>query len=143
MQISLFLLDSFAVLYVQISLLEKSRGAHLTTGQHFSSGLRTKSLQTSKSTSSINYIFLSDELDHTFEGKTKQSCRLTREVDVVLKYLKEQCGVKHIGVVGFCWGGVATHYLALQYQEIKAGVSVYGNPFVVSSWMVKDTRNMW
>uniref|UniRef100_A0A8C2CIY3 Carboxymethylenebutenolidase homolog n=1 Tax=Cyprinus carpio TaxID=7962 RepID=A0A8C2CIY3_CYPCA len=76
------------------------RGAHLTTGQHFSSGLRTKSLQTSKSKSSINFIFLSDELDHT-------------EVD-------------HIGVVGFCWGGVATHYLALQYQEIKAGVSVYG-----------------
>lgn len=75
--------------------------------------------------------------------KTKQSCHLTREVDVVLKYLKEQCGVKHIGVVGFCWGGVATHYIALQYQEIKAGVSVYGNPFVVSSWTVKDTGNMW
>ncbi|XP_053083875.1 carboxymethylenebutenolidase homolog isoform X2 [Pangasianodon hypophthalmus] len=48
------------------------------------------------------------------------------EVDVVLKYLKEQRGAKRIGVVGFCWGGVATHYIALQYPEVKAGVSVYG-----------------
>ncbi|KAM6908106.1 LOW QUALITY PROTEIN: carboxymethylenebutenolidase homolog [Lycodopsis pacificus] len=48
-----------------------------------------------------------------------------KEVDVVLRFLKEQCGAKHIGAVGFCWGGVATHYLALQYPEIKAGVSVY------------------
>lgn len=60
------------------------------------------------------------------------TCHLSREVDVVLKYLKEQCGAKDIGVVGFCWGGVATHYIALQYQEIKAGVSVYGN--VLSSY---------
>lgn len=52
---------------------------------------------------------------------------LPREVDVVLKYLKEQSGAKRIGVVGFCWGGVATHYIALQYTEVKAGVSVYGN----------------
>lgn len=49
-----------------------------------------------------------------------------REVDAVLKFLKEQCGAKHIGAVGFCWGGVATHYLSLQYPEVKAGVSVYG-----------------
>ncbi|XP_060755987.1 carboxymethylenebutenolidase homolog isoform X2 [Neoarius graeffei] len=48
------------------------------------------------------------------------------EVDVVLKYLKKQRGAKSIGVVGFCWGGVATHYIALQYPEVKAGVSVYG-----------------
>ncbi|CAG5895869.1 unnamed protein product [Menidia menidia] len=48
------------------------------------------------------------------------------EVDAVLKFLKEQCGANRIGVVGFCWGGIATHYLALQYPEIKAGVSVYG-----------------
>lgn len=47
-------------------------------------------------------------------------------MDAVLKFLKEQCGAKHIGAVGFCWGGVATHYLALQYPEVKAGVSVYG-----------------
>lgn len=51
---------------------------------------------------------------------------ISREVDVVQKFLKEQCGAKHIGAVGFCWGGVATHYLALQYPDIKAGVSVYG-----------------
>lgn len=51
---------------------------------------------------------------------------LYREVDVVLKFLKEQCGAKRIGTVGFCWGGVATHYLSLQYPELKAGVSVYG-----------------
>lgn len=49
-----------------------------------------------------------------------------REMDAVLRYLKEQCGVKHIGTVGFCWGGAATHYIALQYPEVKAGVSVYG-----------------
>uniref|UniRef100_A0A671MI59 Carboxymethylenebutenolidase homolog n=1 Tax=Sinocyclocheilus anshuiensis TaxID=1608454 RepID=A0A671MI59_9TELE len=46
----------------------------------------------------------------------KKPTDIKKEVDVVLTYLKEQCGVKHIGVVGFCWGGV----------EIKAGVSVYG-----------------
>ncbi|XP_056110053.1 carboxymethylenebutenolidase homolog isoform X1 [Rhinichthys klamathensis goyatoka] len=56
----------------------------------------------------------------------KKPTDIKKEVDVVLRYLKEQCGAKHIGVVGFCWGGVATHYIALQYQEIKAGVSVYG-----------------
>ncbi|KAI3355211.1 hypothetical protein L3Q82_018073 [Scortum barcoo] len=48
------------------------------------------------------------------------------EVNVVLRFLKEQCGAKHIGAVGFCWGGVAVHYLALQYPDVKAGVSVYG-----------------
>lgn len=55
---------------------------------------------------------------------------LLREVDAVLRFLKEQCGAKHIGAVGFCWGGVATHYLALQYPEVKAGVSVYGVLFL-------------
>lgn len=56
-------------------------------------------------------------------------CFSRREVDAVLRFLKEQCTAKHIGVVGFCWGGVATHYLSLQYPELKAGVSVYGMPF--------------
>ncbi|KAG7275045.1 hypothetical protein CRUP_001765, partial [Coryphaenoides rupestris] len=51
---------------------------------------------------------------------------INREVDAVLRFLKEQCGAKHIGSVGFCWGGVATHHLALAYPEIKAGVSNYG-----------------
>lgn len=57
---------------------------------------------------------------------------VSREVDAVLKFLKEQCGAKCIGAVGFCWGGVATHYLALKYPEIKAGVSVYGMLVCVS-----------
>ncbi|XP_029004747.1 carboxymethylenebutenolidase homolog [Betta splendens] len=56
----------------------------------------------------------------------KKPTNINKEVDAVLKYLKEQCGAKHIGSVGFCWGGAATHYLALQYPDIKAGVSVYG-----------------
>ncbi|XP_062841356.1 carboxymethylenebutenolidase homolog isoform X2 [Trichomycterus rosablanca] len=56
----------------------------------------------------------------------KKPTNINKEVDAVLKHLKEQCGAKRIGVVGFCWGGVATHYLALQCPEIKAGVSVYG-----------------
>ncbi|XP_042254822.1 carboxymethylenebutenolidase homolog [Thunnus maccoyii] len=56
----------------------------------------------------------------------KKPTNINKEVDVVLRFLKEQCGAKHIGAVGFCWGGVATHYLALQYPEVKAGVSVYG-----------------
>uniref|UniRef100_A0A3Q4G0T6 Carboxymethylenebutenolidase homolog n=1 Tax=Neolamprologus brichardi TaxID=32507 RepID=A0A3Q4G0T6_NEOBR len=56
----------------------------------------------------------------------KKPTAINKEVDAVLKFLKNQCGAKHVGVVGFCWGGVATHYLALLYPEIKAGVSVYG-----------------
>ncbi|KAL7835547.1 hypothetical protein SRHO_G00278940 [Serrasalmus rhombeus] len=56
----------------------------------------------------------------------KKPTNINKEVDAVLKYLKGQCGVSRIGVVGFCWGGVATHYISLQYPEIKAGVSVYG-----------------
>ncbi|XP_024135909.1 carboxymethylenebutenolidase homolog [Oryzias melastigma] len=56
----------------------------------------------------------------------KKPTTINTEVDAVLKFLKEQCGAKRIGTVGFCWGGVATHYIALQYPEVKAGVSVYG-----------------
>lgn len=58
--------------------------------------------------------------------KDKKPTEINKEVDAVLRYLKEQCGAKHIGAVGFCWGGVATHYLALQYPQVKAGVSLYG-----------------
>uniref|UniRef100_A0A8C0H5E2 Carboxymethylenebutenolidase homolog n=1 Tax=Chelonoidis abingdonii TaxID=106734 RepID=A0A8C0H5E2_CHEAB len=49
-----------------------------------------------------------------------------READVVLKYLKQQCSAKKIGVVGFCWGGIVVHHLMMKYPELKAGVSVYG-----------------
>ncbi|KAF7661770.1 hypothetical protein LDENG_00253660 [Lucifuga dentata] len=56
----------------------------------------------------------------------RKPANINKEVDAVLRYLKEQCGAKHIGAVGFCWGGIATHYLGLQYPELKAGVSVYG-----------------
>ncbi|KAG7525662.1 hypothetical protein JOB18_030294 [Solea senegalensis] len=56
----------------------------------------------------------------------KKPTNITKEVDVVLRFLKEQCRANHIGAVGFCWGGIATHYLALQYPEVKAAVSVYG-----------------
>ncbi|KAG7488569.1 hypothetical protein MATL_G00035930 [Megalops atlanticus] len=58
--------------------------------------------------------------------KDRKATHINKEVDAVLRYLKEQRGAKRIAVVGFCWGGVATHHLALQYPEIKAGVSVYG-----------------
>ncbi|XP_030623005.1 carboxymethylenebutenolidase homolog [Chanos chanos] len=58
--------------------------------------------------------------------ETRSPKAINKEVDVVLKYLKEKCGVERIGVVGFCWGGLATHYLSLHYPEIKGGVSNYG-----------------
>lgn len=43
-----------------------------------------------------------------------------------MKYLKEQRHARSIGVVGFCWGGVAVHHLMMRYPEFKAGVAVYG-----------------
>ena len=49
-----------------------------------------------------------------------------READGVLKYLKGQCGAKKLGVVGFCWGGIAVRHLMMTYPELKAGVSLYG-----------------
>uniref|UniRef100_A0A8B9Z3X5 Carboxymethylenebutenolidase homolog n=1 Tax=Buteo japonicus TaxID=224669 RepID=A0A8B9Z3X5_9AVES len=48
------------------------------------------------------------------------------EADAVLKYLKEQCGTKKLGVVGFCWGGIAVRHLMMTYPELKAGVSLNG-----------------
>ncbi|XP_069469848.1 carboxymethylenebutenolidase homolog isoform X2 [Ambystoma mexicanum] len=48
------------------------------------------------------------------------------ETNVTVKYLKEQCNAKKIGVVGFCWGGVVVHHLTLTNPEIKAAVSMYG-----------------
>ncbi|XP_075684637.1 carboxymethylenebutenolidase homolog isoform X2 [Rhinoderma darwinii] len=48
------------------------------------------------------------------------------ETDVVLNYLKTECRVTKIAVVGFCWGGIVTHHLMLNYPELKAGISFYG-----------------
>ncbi|XP_023678188.1 carboxymethylenebutenolidase homolog [Paramormyrops kingsleyae] len=56
----------------------------------------------------------------------RKATDINKEVDVVLKYLAKEYGVTRIAVVGFCWGGVATHHLVLRYPQIKAGVSVYG-----------------
>ncbi|XP_048832450.1 carboxymethylenebutenolidase homolog [Brienomyrus brachyistius] len=56
----------------------------------------------------------------------RKATDINKEVDVVLKYLAKECGVTRIAVVGFCWGGTATHHLVLRYPQIKAGVSVYG-----------------
>ncbi|XP_018609530.2 carboxymethylenebutenolidase homolog [Scleropages formosus] len=64
----------------------------------------------------------------TFEQwlEDKKPTNINKELDAVLRYLSEVCGAKRIGVVGFCWGGVATHHLTLRYPQIKAGVSLYG-----------------
>lgn len=56
----------------------------------------------------------------------KKPTNINKEVDAVLKYLREQCGARRLASVGFCWGGVAVHHLALEYPDIQAGVSVYG-----------------
>ncbi|KAJ8413453.1 hypothetical protein AAFF_G00094490 [Aldrovandia affinis] len=67
--------------------------------------------------------------------KDRKATDINREVDAVLKYLKGQCGASHIAAVGFCWGGVAVHHLALRYPDIKAGVSVYG--------IIRDTEDRY
>ncbi|KAG9347911.1 hypothetical protein JZ751_003928 [Albula glossodonta] len=67
--------------------------------------------------------------------KDRKATNINREVDAVLRYLKEQHGATRIAAVGFCWGGVAVHHLALQYPEIKAGVSVYG--------IIRDTEDRY
>ncbi|XP_032359612.1 carboxymethylenebutenolidase homolog [Etheostoma spectabile] len=56
----------------------------------------------------------------------KLPTNINKEVDAVLRYLMKHCEAKHIGALGFCWGGVATHYISLQYPDVKAGVSAYG-----------------
>uniref|UniRef100_A0A8C5M483 Carboxymethylenebutenolidase homolog n=1 Tax=Leptobrachium leishanense TaxID=445787 RepID=A0A8C5M483_9ANUR len=58
--------------------------------------------------------------------KSRQATKVNQEVAVVLKYLKEQCFIKQIGIIGFCWGGIVTHHVMLTHPEIKAGVSFYG-----------------
>ncbi|PKK33969.1 carboxymethylenebutenolidase homolog [Columba livia] len=58
--------------------------------------------------------------------ETQDARKINKEADAVLKYLKERCGVKKLGVIGFCWGGVAVRHLMMTYSELKAGVSLYG-----------------
>uniref|UniRef100_A0A452HM67 Carboxymethylenebutenolidase homolog n=1 Tax=Gopherus agassizii TaxID=38772 RepID=A0A452HM67_9SAUR len=58
--------------------------------------------------------------------KTRDASKVDREADVVLKYLKKQCNAKKIGVIGFCWGGMAVHHLMLKNPELKTGVAIYG-----------------
>ncbi|XP_069814409.1 carboxymethylenebutenolidase homolog [Dendropsophus ebraccatus] len=58
--------------------------------------------------------------------QTRQATKVDREAEVVFNYLKKECHVTKIGVVGFCWGGIVTHHLMLKYPELKAGVSFYG-----------------
>ncbi|KFP61521.1 Carboxymethylenebutenolidase, partial [Cariama cristata] len=58
--------------------------------------------------------------------KTRNAGKINKEADAVLKYLKEQCGAKKLGVIGFCCGGIAVHHLMVTYPELKAGISLYG-----------------
>ncbi|XP_034717694.1 carboxymethylenebutenolidase homolog [Etheostoma cragini] len=73
----------------------------------------------------------------TFQGwlQDKLPTNINKEVDAVLRYLMKHCEAKHIGALGFCWGGVATHYISLQYPDVKAGVSAYG--------IVRETENRY
>ncbi|OXB70178.1 UNVERIFIED_CONTAM: hypothetical protein H355_002215 [Colinus virginianus] len=59
--------------------------------------------------------------------KKHDPMKVDREADVVLKYLKEQCDAKKIGIVGFSWGGMAVHHLMLKNPQLSAGVSLYGS----------------
>ncbi|XP_049679712.1 carboxymethylenebutenolidase homolog [Accipiter gentilis] len=58
--------------------------------------------------------------------KTRDARKINKEADAVLKYLKEQCGAKKLGVVVFCWGGIAVRHLMMTYPELKAGISLNG-----------------
>ncbi|ELW70153.1 Carboxymethylenebutenolidase like protein [Tupaia chinensis] len=67
--------------------------------------------------------------------KTRNARKIHKEINAVLKYLKQQCHAQKIGVVGFCWGGTAVHHLMMASSEFKAGVSVYG--------IVKDSEDVY
>ncbi|KAM9329450.1 carboxymethylenebutenolidase homolog [Gastrophryne carolinensis] len=58
--------------------------------------------------------------------KSRQATKVDREANAIIKYLKEELRVQKIAVIGFCWGGIVTHHLMLNYPELKAGVSFYG-----------------
>nr|KAF6489101.1 carboxymethylenebutenolidase-like protein [Molossus molossus] len=67
--------------------------------------------------------------------KTRNSRKIDKEVDAVLRYLKQHCHAQKFGVVGFCWGGVAVHHIMMKYPEFRAGVSLYG--------IVKDSEDVY
>ncbi|XP_004698176.1 carboxymethylenebutenolidase homolog [Echinops telfairi] len=67
--------------------------------------------------------------------KTRDARKVDKEMDAVLRYLKKQCGAQRIGLVGFCWGGVAVHHLMATRPDFRAGVSVYG--------LVKDAEDVY
>ncbi|KAK9403635.1 carboxymethylenebutenolidase like [Crotalus adamanteus] len=70
----------------------------------------------------------SDDISQLGEWlKTRDPKNIDKEIDVVLRYLKEECYVTRIGVIGFCWGGSAVHHLMLNYCIFTAGVSLYGS----------------
>lgn len=50
----------------------------------------------------------------------------SREADAVLNYLREQCGAKKLGVIGFWVGGVDVGHLMITHLELKAGASLHG-----------------
>ncbi|NXW37959.1 CMBL Carboxymethylenebutenolidase, partial [Phaetusa simplex] len=58
--------------------------------------------------------------------KTHDPMKVDKEADVVLKYLKEQCGAKKIGIVGFSWGGMAVQKKKKKNPQLTTGVSLYG-----------------
>ncbi|XP_042664549.1 carboxymethylenebutenolidase homolog [Centrocercus urophasianus] len=58
--------------------------------------------------------------------KFRDPSKIDKEVDVVMKYLKKHCDAKSIGVVGFCWGGIAVQHLMLKNPHLRTGVSLYG-----------------
>uniref|UniRef100_A0A493TSA6 Carboxymethylenebutenolidase homolog n=1 Tax=Anas platyrhynchos platyrhynchos TaxID=8840 RepID=A0A493TSA6_ANAPP len=48
--------------------------------------------------------------------------KINKDAYAVLKYLNDQCGVKKLGVIVFCWGGVAAHHMMLTYPKLRAGL---------------------
>ncbi|KAM8967008.1 carboxymethylenebutenolidase homolog [Pelodytes ibericus] len=58
--------------------------------------------------------------------ETRPPNKVDKEVNAVLKYLEDKCHAKKIGVIGFCWGGIVTRYLMVNYPKLKAGVAFYG-----------------
>lgn len=67
--------------------------------------------------------------------KSRNARKINREVDAVLRYLKQQCHAQKIGIVGFCWGGIVVHQVMMTYPEVRAGVSVYG--------IIRDSKDVY